>query len=224
MHESNVNREAAKQILENFSNEQGVYLVRRTQRDENIMVLSLIYNGEFFNYEICIKDQLINHSTLNSNIKFYFIDDGPYFRGLSQLIEHYTKYEDGLPCLLRRPVSSQQANNIKNNNSFSTSNKIMPQLTKQVIQNKPSFQPSSMSLANSSMNGQNMTSSSMIINSPPEQSFSQISSSTLVNNNDGKTDTFAKTSLFKTRALLNDQSTCFTFHITSRTLNQDQLI
>ena len=68
-----MNRETAKQILDNCKTEQGVYLVRKTQRDENILVLSLMWNSEFFNYEICIKD-LPQYATPHSNNnKYYFI-------------------------------------------------------------------------------------------------------------------------------------------------------
>jgi hypothetical protein len=74
--------------MEMFRNEQGIYLVRKTQRNENILVLSMMWNNEFFNYEICIRDE-------QQEGKLYYIDDGPYFRTLGHLIEHYTKYEDG---------------------------------------------------------------------------------------------------------------------------------
>lgn len=74
--------------MENYGNEQGIFLVRRTQRNENILVLSMIWNVEFFNYEICIKEEA-------NDMKLYFIDDGPYFRKLTHLVDHYSKYEDG---------------------------------------------------------------------------------------------------------------------------------
>ena len=88
-------------MLEPIKNEQGVFLVRSTQRDENILVLSIMCNNEFYNYEICVVEKTENDLAP----KFYFIDDGPYFRTLPHLIEHYTKYADGLPGLLRRAIS-----------------------------------------------------------------------------------------------------------------------
>jgi len=75
--------QVAKQLLDDSMIEQGVFLVRRTQRDENILVLSLIWNNEFFNYEICIKElpQFANNLTQTSiQTKYFFIDDGPYFK------------------------------------------------------------------------------------------------------------------------------------------------
>ena len=74
LHEASVTREIAKQLLDNWRNENGAFLVRRTARDENILVLSLTYNGEFFNYEICVKEEMRPMSAPNE--KFYFIDDG----------------------------------------------------------------------------------------------------------------------------------------------------
>lgn len=72
-------------------------------------------NSEFFNYEICIKDQ----QQANIINKYYFIDDGPFFRSLCHLIEHYSRYEDGLPGLLVRPIS--QYGNISRNPIISSS-------------------------------------------------------------------------------------------------------
>jgi len=48
LHDSKVTREIAKCMLEMVRNEQGVYLVRRTLRNENILVLSLMWNGWAF--------------------------------------------------------------------------------------------------------------------------------------------------------------------------------
>ncbi len=98
--------------MEQYRNEQGIYLVRCTQRNDKILVLSMIWNNEFFNYEICVanrssQDSLeTNISNTNNNNnnngllfpdgeRFFYIDDGPYFRKLSHLIDHYSKYEDG---------------------------------------------------------------------------------------------------------------------------------
>jgi hypothetical protein len=99
-------------MLELHRHENGCYLVRKTARNENILVLSLMFNGEFFNYEICAKDTL----TSSPQPRLYYIDDGPYFRSLSHLVEHYCRYEDGLPGLLAKlirphPVSMLQQSN-----------------------------------------------------------------------------------------------------------------
>ena len=34
----------------------------------------------------------------------YFIDDGPYFKCLDTLVDHYSRFTDGLPCKLLIPV------------------------------------------------------------------------------------------------------------------------
>ena len=82
LHDSNVTREVAKQLLDESKVEQGVFLVRRTQRDENILVLSLIWNCEFFNYEICIKELPQFATPTSMQTKHFFIDDGPYFKAI----------------------------------------------------------------------------------------------------------------------------------------------
>ena len=104
LHDSNVTREIAKQLLEQHKSEQGVYLVRRTRRDKNIYVLSLIWNGEFFNYEICTNDIPLYDQPTPRMHRHYYIDDGPYFLSLGHLVEHYQKYEDGLPGSLTKPI------------------------------------------------------------------------------------------------------------------------
>lgn len=60
-----------------------------------------MFNGEFFNYEICVREP---SPALSAPQRYYYIDDGPYFRNLSHLVEHYSKYEDGLPGLLLKPI------------------------------------------------------------------------------------------------------------------------
>lgn len=97
-------------------------MIRRTLRDENIFVLSMFHNGEFFNYEICLKDQILTN-------KYYFIDDGPYFKTLSHLIEHYSKYEDGLPGLLTKPIqSSTSSSSFKFKQTSSSTGLIIPEM------------------------------------------------------------------------------------------------
>lgn len=174
------------------------------------MVLSLIYNGEFFNYEICVKDLVASQSQQQQ--RFYFIDDGPYFRSLSHLIEHYTKYEDGLPGILTKPIHPSSTMNHQNG--------INGSATKQHHQVKPHHQFSSsttssnssvnsgplnhiqpnvicnmMNMMNFSVNNNNMNGSSCSNQSTPHTPFQS-----------SKSDALLRANLFKSRTLLNDQS------------------
>ncbi|CAF0796674.1 unnamed protein product [Brachionus calyciflorus] len=176
LHDASVTREKAKQLLDGYKYDNGRYLVRKTQRDENIFVLSLMFNEEFFNYEICLKDQ--------SNGRYYFIDDGPYFRSLPQLIEHYSKYEDGLPGLLTRPISPNvdivRSSFNNNNTKFS---------------NQPVTRQTSI-LSSSSLQNQQLQ--DILTKQLMQTSISSNSS------NNFKMDTLSKTNLFKSRTLLNE--------------------
>jgi tyrosine-protein kinase len=80
--------------IKNTKKGDGVFLVRLTSRVECYAILSLMHRSEFYNYEIVAK----------SNDTLFYIDDGPYFNSLELLIEHYMKYEDGLPGRLVSPV------------------------------------------------------------------------------------------------------------------------
>lgn len=40
------------------------------------------------------------------NCSVHYIDDGPYFENLLQLIEHYSRYCDGLSTKLRASITS----------------------------------------------------------------------------------------------------------------------
>ena len=182
-----------------FRNEQGIFLVRRTQRNENILVLSMMWNFEFFNYEICAKEE--------PHEKLYYIDDGPYFRRLSHLIDHYSKYEDGLPCALRRPVEP---------GSFRGQAYIgEPNLNSTQI-NKPPKQSMSSNSSSSSLRSDFNLNNNQIINGggngmliqhpftrldPFDQMPDLVQADQISDPN-----AMAKKFLFKSRTLLNDQS------------------
>ena len=108
--EKHMSRESAQKILINAKADMGdgVFLVRRNAN--NLFVLSVMAGNEFFNYEICSKE----------DGKYLYIDDGPYFRSLEHMIEHHYKYEDGLPTKLLSPVSPNskysQTNQIESSN------------------------------------------------------------------------------------------------------------
>jgi hypothetical protein len=37
-------------------------------------------------------------------VSYYFIDDGPYLDSLEHVVDHYTRWKDGLPSTLHVPV------------------------------------------------------------------------------------------------------------------------
>lgn len=176
-------KKIAKQILEIFRNENGCYLIRKTSRNENILVLSLMFNAEFFNYEICIKE------TSPCQQRLFFIDDGPYFRNLSHLVEHYSKYEDGLPGLLLKPIRPNSA--------------LLSSNTAKLSNHKQVNSSSSSSSSTSSVSNISNTTQSLNLNQ-------QLVSKTTVNLNENslnkRSDALTKANLFKSRTLLNDQS------------------
>jgi hypothetical protein len=187
LHDSHVTREVAKQILETFKHENGYFLVRRTQRDENILVLSLMYNCEFFNYEICAKELPLAN-------KYYFIDDGPYFKSLTNLIEHYTKYEDGLPGILTKSI---HPSSIMNNSNSSQ--------RQQQKQQQP-FASAALGISASS----STASGSFNHMQPHHNNHPQLNSNGSGSSGDtlshSKSDALTRANLFKSRTLLNDQS------------------
>uniref|UniRef100_A0A6A7G0H4 Tyrosine-protein kinase n=2 Tax=Hirondellea gigas TaxID=1518452 RepID=A0A6A7G0H4_9CRUS len=73
-----------------------VFLVRGSVRSSN-KVLSLRHAGQTLHFEI-----------LKETDGSYCIDDGPLFSTIAQLIDHYTRFQDGLPALLSEPVPPAQ--------------------------------------------------------------------------------------------------------------------
>jgi len=203
LHDLQVTREIAKCLLEMFSrNEQGVYLVRKTLRNENILVLSLMWNNEFFNYEICIREDLLIDSMPQ---KYFYIDDGPYFRTLEHLIEHYTKYEDGLPGVLKRNVEPYMIQHLNNTSLINSNQSLLKPVNKQ---QQISSNGSSNNSSSSSMNGNGFT---KLTNNNNDQQFrgNNNNNNSSGDNNFKSSDALTKAHLFKSRTLLNDQSRFF---------------
>jgi hypothetical protein len=214
LHDLQVTREIAKCLLEMFSrNEQGVYLVRKTLRNENILVLSLMWNNEFFNYEICIREDLLIDSTPQ---KYFYIDDGPYFRTLEHLIEHYTKYEDGLPGVLKRNVEPYMIQHLNNTSLINSNQSLLKPVNKQ---QQISINGSSNNSSSSSMNGNGftkLTNNNNNNNNNDDQQFrGNNNNNSSGDNNFKSSDALTKAHLFKSRTLLNDQSRFFYFYFTS---------
>ncbi|XP_058459695.1 tyrosine-protein kinase Shark isoform X2 [Malaya genurostris] len=69
----------------------GVYLVRYSTK-HGVDVLTLLFDGE------------AKHFIIQRKQSYLFIDDGPYLVSLENLIEHYSRFSDGLQINLKYPV------------------------------------------------------------------------------------------------------------------------
>lgn len=72
------------------------FLVRRHSLKSNLYVLTLLFQGHTYNFEI------------EREGNFYFIDDGPYLDSLEHIVDHYSRWQDGLPSTLIIPVGPTQ--------------------------------------------------------------------------------------------------------------------
>ena len=93
-----LDRGGAISLLERFGGGDGLFLVRRSSqkhRTNTTFVLSMAWKGTSFNYEIQNRDG------------FVFIDDGPLFETLEQLVDHYWLRADGLPTRLASAVAPE---------------------------------------------------------------------------------------------------------------------
>ncbi|XP_052901886.1 tyrosine-protein kinase Shark isoform X1 [Anopheles moucheti] len=70
----------------------GTYLVRYSAK-QNVDVLTMLYDNE------------PKHFIIQRQQEWLYIDEGPYMNSLEHLIEHYTRFSDGLPINLRFPVT-----------------------------------------------------------------------------------------------------------------------
>lgn len=59
---------------------------------KNTYVLTMCYDSKFLHYKI-----------ENRGVYFFF-ENGPYMHSLEHLVDHYTRYPDGLRCALGYPV------------------------------------------------------------------------------------------------------------------------
>ncbi|XP_055693525.1 tyrosine-protein kinase Shark isoform X2 [Lutzomyia longipalpis] len=70
----------------------GVYLLRYTAKNKGSQVLTLLFDNQPM------------HFMIQKTTHFLYIDEGPYMTSLEHLVQHYTKFDDGLPVNLRHPV------------------------------------------------------------------------------------------------------------------------
>ncbi|KAK6619535.1 hypothetical protein RUM43_012292 [Polyplax serrata] len=74
-----LDRKEAVELLKEYGNKEGSYLVRYSHKNGGVYVLTMI-NG------------------------YYFIDDGPLLESLEHVIDYYSRMQDGLPTVLQIPV------------------------------------------------------------------------------------------------------------------------
>eukprot|EP00055_Hartaetosiga_balthica_P003202 m.6891 g.6891 ORF g.6891 m.6891 type:complete len:707 (-) comp2670_c0_seq1:381-2501(-) len=86
-----LNRIAAENIVTIYGSNDGLFLLRFSTGSGNF-ILSMCFNQSCFHFQI--------QSSKSENC--YFIDDGPGFTTVADLIQHYRLKSDGLPCVLTR--------------------------------------------------------------------------------------------------------------------------
>eukprot|EP00092_Neocalanus_flemingeri_P028200 GFUD01030624.1.p1 GENE.GFUD01030624.1~~GFUD01030624.1.p1 ORF type:complete len:807 (+),score=129.29 GFUD01030624.1:58-2478(+) len=92
----NVDRKHALVLLNEARGGNGTYLIRNSSKKIRFFVLSMIWKGKGHHFEI--EKQGI----------FFFIDEGPYMMSLEHLVQHYSRFSDGLPCQLLHPVKPRE--------------------------------------------------------------------------------------------------------------------
>uniref|UniRef100_A0ABD2XPA8 Tyrosine-protein kinase n=1 Tax=Trichogramma kaykai TaxID=54128 RepID=A0ABD2XPA8_9HYME len=90
-----LDRMEAIHLLNESGGKDGSFLVRRSDRHDGIYVLTVLYGGQTFNFQI--QKMKLGH--------FLFIDNGPYLPSLEHVIDHYRRMPDGLPGPLIHAVA-----------------------------------------------------------------------------------------------------------------------
>ena len=85
LHSDEVGRREAITLLNQKQNN-GTFLIRKSQKKSMAFVISIMYEKKFHHFEI--ETQGI----------YVFLDSGPYLHSLEHLVDHYSIYADGLPC------------------------------------------------------------------------------------------------------------------------------
>ncbi|XP_068223675.1 tyrosine-protein kinase HTK16 [Palaemon carinicauda] len=84
--------EATERLLNAPEARSGHFLLRQSARKQDVLVLTLQFENQAYNYEISRKYGLLH------------IDEGPLFPSVECLIDHHLRFTDGLPCRLVKPV------------------------------------------------------------------------------------------------------------------------
>ena len=92
LHPTSVGRQDAIELLSE-SLDDGTFLIRQSQKKRTAFVLSMCFDRAFY------------HFVVETRGIYVFLDAGPYMISLEHLVDHYSRYPDGLPCVLRHPIS-----------------------------------------------------------------------------------------------------------------------
>ncbi|CAH8526419.1 unnamed protein product [Schistosoma turkestanicum] len=79
----------------------GAFLIRRSSQSERKFVLVLYYQHQTLKYQIEVVDFSFHLDTKEA----YFIDKGPLHLSLEHLVEHYSRFADGIPVRLHYAIS-----------------------------------------------------------------------------------------------------------------------
>ncbi|VDP47890.1 unnamed protein product [Echinostoma caproni] len=79
----------------------GAFLIRRLSQSERKFVLVLYYQRQTLKYQIEVIDFSFHMDTKEA----YFIDKGALHLSLEHLVEHYSRFADGIPVRLHFAVS-----------------------------------------------------------------------------------------------------------------------
>ncbi|XP_035791172.1 tyrosine-protein kinase Shark-like isoform X2 [Anopheles albimanus] len=90
-HGRNKENEGSGDTAETGESQSGTYLVRYSAK-QNVDVLTLLFEGE------------PKHFIIQRQQDWLYIDEGPFMNSLEHLIDHYSRFSDGLPVNLRFPV------------------------------------------------------------------------------------------------------------------------
>ena len=86
-----IDRKEAVELLSKHPKD-GTFLVRRSNKKKNLHVLSTIY------------EKTCCHFVIEARGVYFFLEDGPYMPSIGHLIDHYSRYADGLPFKLCYPI------------------------------------------------------------------------------------------------------------------------
>jgi len=101
----NIDRKQALALLRISGARDGTFLIRNSSKKKKFYVLSMLWKKTGHHFEIEKKGI------------YFFIDEGPYLTSLEQLVQHYSRFADGLPCPLTISVPPEE---VSSSLSFST--------------------------------------------------------------------------------------------------------
>ena len=91
LYEDDISRQDTVTLLSQHP-EDGTFLIRKSMKKKNCFVLSTI----------C--EKTCTHFFIESRGIYVFLEEGPYMASLSELVDHYSRFSDGLPCRLTYPL------------------------------------------------------------------------------------------------------------------------